>query len=271
MGRHKGPELSNPREHFLRVAVHRQLCTAAFKTTGSLLMLFSCFLEIQVLPEVQTAMTQHREPSLLEYARFYGVSVDHLAANPFDLITPDLKRIYESHSTTENTPRVDFSFPEPPLEKELRNEKLEIGRDGARFLSNIIKDASTKTTNPIDWDTYLPKRRRVRSLKADELPLLKTVHELDMASFGHERITLDPATLKLHLEKTQDENDEGIVFPKDFWKLPGRVLEKVKTEKLDCTREAFMLIQEARRSGDHFTNDIRDEFYERTLSYAKVC
>lgn len=234
-------------------------------------MLFSCFLGIQVLPEVQTAMTQHREPSLLEYARFYGVSVDHLAANPFDLITPDLKRIYESHSTTENTPRVDFSFPEPPLEKELRNEKLEIGRDGARFLSNIIKDASTKTTNPIDWDTYLPKRRRVRSLKADELPLLKTVHELDMASFGHERITLDPATLKLHLEKTQDENDEGIVFPKDFWKLPGRVLEKVKTEKLDCTREAFMLIQEARRSGDHFTNDIRDEFYERTLSYAKVC
>src|SRR5436190_9455489 len=187
------------------------------------------------------------QPSILEYARFYGIAIDHEACNPVDCIpVGDVEDIDVSLGDPIDGPHLDL--PSASSLTQLEKEKLSISRNGGIFLFSaskppaILHDESEKS-----WDECLPDRHRIKNMMQD-VPIVKSDHELDMRLF-QSRISLESLELDLPLEIIEDENDEGLGFPSNFWEIPRQVQERVKREKLDCTREVLMFIQQIRDPG----------------------
>lgn len=207
-------------------------------------------------------MTEYQEPSLVYYARFYSIAIDHQAINSLDLIPQSHESIHNTLADPLDAPILDLSKFCSTLEKELQSEKLEVPKDAARFLSSVIQSASAKSLN-IDWDSFLPDSSHIRNLRL-EPPLLKRDFGLDMASIGTESIALDPVTLHLPREEV-DERDEGLAFPEHYGDLADRIWNETATEKLDCSREDLKLLQEIRQVKEPTSAYIIEEICEKEL------
>ena len=193
-------------------------------------------------------MAERTEPSILEYARFHGIATSALASSELrDYVSSDSLEDLEAGLRDPESRLGNFEATISDVHTQVKsrqNERLEIGRDAAIFLSSIIKPVAA----PPSLDTsseFNQNRHRVKSLKM-EPPILKTDHELDLRAFSGGIISLDPTKLNLPLEKLQEENDEGMSWPKYYLDLPMQMWERVKAEKLDCTREVLLFIQGVR-------------------------
>ncbi|KAK2794429.1 hypothetical protein FQN51_000872 [Onygenales sp. PD_10] len=192
-------------------------------------------------------MSLPSEPSILEYARFHNVA-NNKSPDPLSFIPTYSGDIQASLCNPVNTQDIDLCAIRHEMQIRTR-EKLDVSRSSAALLSSISKlehkpgpYASSKYN--YDEEEYLPNLHRARNLKCD-LPMLKTDHELDMRSF-RQSTSLDCMEMDLPLETVSDERDEGLALPKGFWDEPRRIWEATQREKLDCTKEIVMLIQEAK-------------------------
>jgi hypothetical protein len=201
-----------------------------------------------------------QEPSLLEYARFYKVSTNHLTVNPLAFLPSPLESVNDTLSAPKEAPDIGLSLPHDAVERKLRGEKLEIDRNGATFLSSIIKDESSRGA-PVNWDNYLPDYKHYSNLKLD-VPLLNLSDECH-AVFDRPQSNLDLAALDIPLETTENENDDGLEFPGYVWALPDEAWEEILSEKLDCPREALPLLQEIHPPEALVNEDLRNYFQTR--------
>lgn len=190
-------------------------------------------------------MAEFTEPSILEYARFHGVASSSLASSDLaDYISPDTLESLESALQDSNDSDFEIKLSTAAEQaKSKQSERLEIGRDGAIFLSSIIKP--TVPPPPCAASTA---RHRVRNMKLDP-PILQSDHELDMQAFSRGVISLDPSNLGLSPEQIEEENDEGLEWPAHYMDFPKQVWERARAEKLDCTREVLLFIQGVRDAG----------------------
>jgi hypothetical protein len=229
-------------------------------------------------------MERQAEPSILDYARFHGIASNYLASDPLDNIH-SISRDLATATLADPIGAAGLDFVAIANQaREQVKEKLEVGRDGAIFLSSILKpsrlgeEAQTKLS---DWDAVcfpdLNHHHRIRDMK-QEPPMLMTDHEVDMRLFAEDR-RLEPVDLsKLDLlrEDLNEENDEGLEWPGYFWDLPGQLWDRVRAEKIDCTREVLLFIQEVRNgddgasSGDEAMDGMYDELFEE-FRRIKVC
>lgn len=215
-------------------------------------------------------MTNFRGPSLLDYARFHGIAIDHQTITPLDQVPQPHESINDTLADPPDVPSIDPSKFHSTLEQELRSEKLEIPKDAARLLSSVVQAASRKSID-IDWNSFLPDRHRIRKLKLD-LPLLKRDFDLSTSPAARaERIALDPVQLQLPREEVEDEHDEGLVFPKQYIDLSDRIWKEVSTERLDCSREDLELLQKATRVKKPDNEYIIEEILERELGFKVGC
>ncbi|PGH17074.1 hypothetical protein AJ80_04947 [Polytolypa hystricis UAMH7299] len=209
--------------------------------------------------------------ALLEYARFHGVACDHLASrsmdhgyhlachsiNHDDLLDKALD-IYLQDPAGETR----LSFEDALGRTRLQHEKLDIPGAGALFLGSVIQEASSRVSGSTpSFNEALPDIHRVRNLKI-ERPILATDHDLDMSKL-RERTCLDNMDVDLPLEIVDENNDEGFQFPSYFRARPAQVIESLNSEKLDCTREVLLFIQEIRQMsrpspGDHWENTLEE-------------
>ncbi|KAJ9249931.1 hypothetical protein DTO207G8_6411 [Paecilomyces variotii] len=211
-------------------------------------------------------MTNFRRSSLLDYARFHGIAIDHQTITPLDQVPQPHESINDTLADPPGVPIIDSSKFHSTLEQELRSEKLEIPKDAARLLSSVVQAASRKPID-IDWNSFLPDRHRIRKLKLD-LPLLKRDFDFSTSPAARaERIALDSVQLQLPREEVEDEHDEGLVFPKQYFDLSDKVWKEVSTERLDCSREDLELLQKVTRVKKPDNEYIIEEIVERGLGF----
>lgn len=201
-------------------------------------------------------MSQDSEPSILDYARFHGLAIDHLATDPRHQLPPCSENLSSSLEDPQDAPRLE-AYANVPTD-----EKPQLSKEAAIFLASSIKP-----TECPDWGDLLPDLDRIRNTKLD-LPLLKTDNELDMLEFG-KRIEPDLANINLPVENIDEENDEGFTWPARYQDLPALCDAQVKAEKMDTAREVLLFIQAARRHD--YSEDMYKSLLEEELHYTKVC
>ena len=200
-------------------------------------------------------MSEGAEPSILEYARFYGIALDHRERNPLHA-TSASDDISAQLTDPPGVFGIDDSSATLPL------ERLSVGTEAAVLLSSIkeLGRHARKFDEDIDIDVH-----RFRKTK-QELPILLTDHECDLESFAP-RVVPDLENEHLPLEKLDEEADEGLGWPLICYELPGKFFDEAKAERPDICREGLLYLQDVQRyppdDGHNMVFEHNKLFYRR--------
>ncbi|KAI4623013.1 uncharacterized protein J4E87_006106 [Alternaria ethzedia] len=176
------------------------------------------------------------EPSVLEWARAQGVCVNY-----------ETELLHIRHLQSPSDDEFDRHLHEPSdatidtVVSGLVKEKLTVNKNTALLLkaAHALQDelASDLTvTNSRTW------RRDLRQ----ELPVLRSDHELDLLNFGG-TVVPDFKNLQIPSEITVEENDEGFGWPTRYLDYPAQCDAQVKVEKLAISREVLVYLQDTIR------------------------
>ena len=177
-------------------------------------------------------MSETLEPSLVDYARFYGLAVNHLENDP--LVDPPVPR--DIHVELEDGPQL---FKIDNTNGKVPQERLAIGRDEALLLGSL--NAASEHT--LSFEGVVLDPHRVRNMKL-ELPMLRTDHEADIQDFARP-VLPDLAHEHLPLEIVDDDADEGLSWPMECASLPDIFYAKCKAEKLDVSLGILDYVRDA--------------------------
>lgn len=203
-------------------------------------------------------MSQEAEPSIIDYARFYGLIRDHLKDNPLEQFSPprDLFSDLEDNSNLFQIRADSVRVPD---------ERLAFDEGAASVLSSAIALAKQPPSTENEDDEI--NVHRVRRMK-HEIPLLRTDPEVDLLRFAP-RIVPNLENEFLPLETVDEEADEGFDWPTWCSSLPEEYAKKLKAEKLKVTSDALVFLQEAlnfqQEGGEQQILDHAE------LAYGKVC
>lgn len=203
-------------------------------------------------------MSQDAEPSILEYARFYGLIQNHLANNPlqhvvvprdFELQLNDTTDLFQIRNDCVKVPK----------------ERLAVDAGTASLLTDVANLAQFPPPG-FDTDDELD-HRRVRRMK-HELPLLSTDHEVDMLRFTR-KVVPNLENEFLPQETVDEEADGGFNWPSSLQGLPGEYNKRAREEKPVFPKEALIYLQETLK---HPVEGFKHAFYEEIelLPHKKV-
>jgi hypothetical protein len=220
-------------------------------------------------------MDDSHERRLLDYARFHGVATDHQAIDPIHLAVSLLEAGSHDHGLPDppDAPTLDLHGSRNKIEDKLRNEKLEMGKDVAMFLSSVLAKIPLGGGGGLtdaEWDESRKRYCSVKDLKL-ECPLLTAECEHEISTFGkrhHPDTVLSDLLLQEKAEQT--ENDEGLSFPDYFWELPDEILTEVKSEKLDCSRNTLRVLQDVRLPDEKAFMSETIELFNKALDFSEV-
>jgi hypothetical protein len=217
----------------------------------------SCAMELDLGDEEPNAFELlDEELSPLEYARRHGLCKSYDSErSPFDdLNAPPDDTFYQdpwdpSHASITNE-----------LDR-LTKERLAVTKDTALLLK-AVHELREAPSDPVP----LNGRRRILGLK-QELPVLRTDHELDMLTFGSATIP-DIRNLEFPSEVVDDEKDEGLEWPAKYFTYPGRCSDQIKAEKLAVSRDVLLHLQDTIR--DAYTTEDSEKIIAENLQYTPV-
>jgi hypothetical protein len=199
-----------------------------------------------------------QDPSILEWARAQGICVNY---------ETELSRI----TTFQSLSNDDFNrhLHEPSdatittAVNELVKERLTVNKDTALLLKAVHPLHDVPATDP----SVTSRPRRRHDLK-QELPVLRSDHELDLLNFGN---TAVPNLLKLQIpfEITIQENDEGFEWPTKYLDYPARCDARVRTEKLTISRDVLVYLQDTMR--DTYSPEDGQKLEVQSLVRKHVC
>ncbi|KAK4942694.1 hypothetical protein LTR10_017643 [Elasticomyces elasticus] len=201
-------------------------------------------------------------PSVVEYARFHSLAIDHTAEDVLSYLT-QLTTDFDPQKNVPSLPDPDFSA----FKHDLQEPKIQLSQEASVLLAESIKDARPV----IKWDNLLPKRHRIRDLKLEE-PLLTTDHDTDVRIFKRSALRArDIDVLLAQFASDQCPTEDAF---RDEWEdiVSGRSLktveEQLRKEKVHTTREALLRLSEAFR--DESSGKEREEAMANDLSYFKT-
>ena len=205
-------------------------------------------------------MEDYLEPSIEEYARFYGLTRDHLQPHP-------LLHMNETSDVWQQMQDSSDLFQITPENAALPVERLAIGPEAASFLTSIGPQTYKGLPSPLSEGIELNTHQR-RHLK-QEVPLLRRDHEHDLWFFAR-RIEPDLANEFLPCEALDEEADEALTWPSQTQSLPDTRWTKACSEKFAASVEDLLYLQKTLQwhtdGGEHkiFQED------EGILQYKKV-
>lgn len=185
-------------------------------------------------------MAEDAEPSLFEYARFYGLTADHFDIDPLASVSI-ADQILDTFEDEQNLPDNEHLG----ICDTYLHETLQLGKDEAHLLRSVT-DASLQNSG-CDSGIEL-KPHRARDMKV-ETPILTTDHESDMQAFGCP-IMPDLTNEHLPLESLDEEGDEGLTWPSAYEELPGIYLQTLWKEALEVSTEALIQLHAALKPDD---------------------
>ena len=203
-------------------------------------------------------MSREVEPSIIDYARFHGLTRDYLAEDPLQNITapPDFLSDLEDN---ENLFQIRADCVKVP------DERLTVDEDAASYLSSVFALAEEPPSRNDDIDEI--DRHRFRRMKL-EVPLLRSDPEIDLWRFT-QQIVPDLGHEFLPLETVDQEADEGLDWPTKYHDLPEEYTRRIKEEKLEVTSDTLTFLQEALNY--HHEGGEHEVFEGVELPYTKVC
>ncbi|KAL2433301.1 Phosphatidate phosphatase APP1 [Exophiala dermatitidis] len=189
-------------------------------------------------------------PSVLEYARFHGLSTDHRSENLLAHLC-HVSRSPEQETAADNARLLEATL--GTLASPVDEPRLQLGHRETRLLAESIADVRPA----IDWNIILPDPYRWRKLRIEE-PLLATDHDLDVAAFRRDAASrFNPrALLKncVSLQTAPDEQFKDEWTDKDGDHSLNDIQRKLNNEKLQVTRESLKILAATR-----YPNATKDE------------
>lgn len=144
----------------------------------------------------------------------------------------------------------------------LIKERLTVNKDAALLLKAVHDFREV----PQDETTPATPRQFARQLK-QELPVLRTDNELDMLSFGNASAP-DLTKLNIPSEMINNENDEGLEWPRKYLRYPAQCENQIKAEKLAVLSNALRYLQDA-VCDSHVSEDF-EKFKVESVGYTPV-
>ncbi|KAI8942536.1 hypothetical protein NX059_000598 [Plenodomus lindquistii] len=186
------------------------------------------------------------DESALEYARYYGLCADYTSENWHvrDIVAPsddDIDRDLRDLSATVTTDQICA----------LTKERLSVSRDAALLLKAVLALQAA----PAEVEETEDRRKWMLSLR-QEVPVLKTDHELDMLRFGSVALP-DLRKSRIPSEMTNAEKDEGFEWPSKYFAYPAQCDKQLRAEKLGVTKEVLLCLQGAVKD-DYKAEDLED-------------
>ncbi|KAL9000126.1 MAG: hypothetical protein Q9169_001201 [Polycauliona sp. 2 TL-2023] len=180
-------------------------------------------------------MSEETEPSILDYARYYGLSKNYLEIDPLRHAPPP--------DDTQTTLQIDTETPwsqccptmiTPPP------ERLTAVKEASKLLA--VTCSQQYDTSVFDVVDVYPTHR-VRYSKLD-LPLLYSDHEMDMLQFVR-HTGPDLSKEFIPFEKVDEEKDEGLKWPSYCYGWPEACFRKAQNERLEVARDVFAYMSAA--------------------------
>jgi hypothetical protein len=193
----------------------------------------------------------------LEYARLHGLSRDHLSDPLAFHHIRALEAVYPEDIIDDSLPEFDFG-PELRLD-----ERLSLSKDAARLLQAVAKQDTQETIDKL----MLPmlSSSDVKNTKV-ELPLLKRDHETDCRNFARwDGFEIKLKDVRFPLEVVDEEKNEGVGFPSAYWQLGDGIMEELKKEKLEVTRDTMLYLQAALKNT--WTRQDNEELWQAEMKY----
>ncbi|PYH42306.1 uncharacterized protein BP01DRAFT_136510 [Aspergillus saccharolyticus JOP 1030-1] len=219
------------------------------RTTFLLLHRPSIHQLIQSLPSVFQCslffMAHPTGPSLLAYARYHGIATSYADVDLLQLVQESCVAVPDAplNHLTYTRDRIDQV--KASLEQELLHEKLNLKKESAILLASALRKLEPADIEA-HWEGILPSWDRFDKFKV-EPPIFTHEQEkelppsADSACYTHDECHLSP------LEDNISERD--VVLARGLINGIEICDESIRDERLDCTKEALLLIQESRKLG----------------------
>ena len=239
-----------------------------------------------------SVILQESEPSIQDYARYYGLAQDHQIPGPLESVPLLEEFTFTCLTSLEHSaggvedPLVECQcFLEQRLVRNgpfqctdctntrakistagLSEERMFIDATTASVLASTIQ--LTDTSLRLD-DENGHDARRVRRLK-HTLPLLHSDHECDLREFLRP-YQPDLQDEFLPFEIFDEEADKGLKWPSMCFELPNEIWKKLTTEKLEIPAEALQYFSHVVEHNDGDVSNAIFEMDEQSeLTYHKV-
>ncbi|KAL2354398.1 hypothetical protein BJ546DRAFT_878679 [Cryomyces antarcticus] len=200
---------------------------------------------------------EEEEPTVLEYARYYGLCIDYLTEDPLDVRHVPTPPTDILSSLEEPQDAIQIGMPSEGLPK----ERLTVDKDTALFLRNVTILAQAPAES--DWS---PEQTNKYSGMKQELPILRTDNDLDLHKFTKQTVP-DLRNVRFPLEQVDDETDEGVAWPGKYLELPAQYDARVKAEKLEVSKDLLLYLQETFK--DLFTVEDEETTIAEELRYER--
>lgn len=187
------------------------------------------------------------DPSLLEYARFYGIAIDFTADDPLTHIetlqvsTPKLQP-----SSIERLEKAQQT-----ITQAIHKEKLDVKIESARLLSTVIRDAKSEDIN---WAGVLPPFDRTEGFPV-ESPIFPAEYDTGIIAA---RKPLRYEETDIQLPPLEEPSSLIAALPTSLTHDMNKTMHDIKFEKLSCSKDAFMRIQRAKDCSGASRKDLED-------------
>jgi hypothetical protein len=194
------------------------------------------------------------EPSLLDYARFHGIANSFLEIDPFDHV--DCSHIDHKDDTLPEAVQSEclnrLNNARVSLEESLYQEKLYIPQRAGHLLASIVRESQAKSPS-IDWRETLPVFHRMDDIKL-EAPIFPM--EDKRKTLCYTSYDIDSQLSKEPFKTTITDATTSITcINADSLSL----IEKIRKDKLVCTRSSVALLQHARVSGETPVKELEEK------------
>ena len=195
-------------------------------------------------------------PSVLEYARYYDLTIDARSQNILGLINC----VPIQHNNCNDLSREP---PWPDYDELLRDDKLQVSREAITLLAECKK----KPPAP-DWDSVLEESRPAQRFRI-ETPMLISNHTRDMEWFQK---GVDLQKLLLNCRETSKRESTEIDGLPDIVEICDRSAKSISTEigneRIETTLDVLRILADYSR--DHWKEQDMEEIINQDLKPTKV-
>lgn len=216
--------------------------------------------EVEVEETAEEEGEEEVDISALEYARQNGLCRDHFN-EPYLISKADgFENCQVGLTDDSHLPRFELAA------NVNTDERLTISKDAALLIDSIARKESS------EWVESAMLRmidtRKYRNFRP-ELPLLRSDHETDCKMFAQkESFEIKLQDIKLPLEIVDEDNNGGLTFSPDLWVKGAEILESIKKEKLEVSKDTLVHLQNTLKND--WTDQDQEKIWESVHKYKRV-
>lgn len=192
-------------------------------------------------------------PSIIDYARFHGLSIDHLSQDDDKCLLQAMATKSKERAVPEfRVPHAGDIPPEP---------KFRLDRKAASLLSSCLQSPPKP-----DWPKILPDHRRAKRLKIEQ-PVLRTDHAADMKKIRCRELPKISPPRPVFVNKAKLQG-QCLAWPTRIRALSANWDKKIAAEKLRMSWAVFKALQDT--LNPRYNPETLESLMAKDLRFSKV-